>query len=64
MKVLITTDCAAGGEYLEAGKVFELDSNVAAELIRYGRAVEAPAEESKVKAPRKAKADAAAILEQ
>jgi hypothetical protein len=61
MKVLITTDCAAGGEYLEAGKVFELDSNVAAELIRYGRAVEAPAEDSKTKTTRK-KPEAPATL--
>ena len=59
MKVLIETDCAAQGEYLEAGKVYELDSNVAAELIRIGRAVEAPAEEPKPKAARKVKADGA-----
>jgi len=56
MKVLIESDCAARGEYLEAGKVYEVDSNVAAELIRYGRAVEAPAEEPKPRA-RKVKAD-------
>jgi hypothetical protein len=56
MKVLIESDCAARGEYLEAGKVYELDSDVAAELIRYGRAVEAPAEEPKPRA-RKVKAD-------
>ena len=59
MKVLIETDCAAQGEYLEAGKVYELDSNVAAELILIGRAVEAPAEELKPKAARKVKADGA-----
>jgi len=53
MKVLITSDCAAQGTYLEAGMVYELDSTVAAELIRYGRAAEAPAEEPKAKAPRK-----------
>ena len=47
MKVLIEIDCAAQGAYLEAGKVYELDSNVAAELILIGRAVEAPAEEPK-----------------
>jgi hypothetical protein len=64
MKVLIESDCAARGEYLEAGKVYELDSDVAAELLRMGRAVEAPAEELKPKATRKAKADAAAILDQ
>jgi hypothetical protein len=57
MKVLIESDCAAKGEHLEAGKVYELDSDVAAELIRYGRAVEAPAEEIKPKATRKVKAD-------
>jgi hypothetical protein len=59
MKVLISIDCAARGEYLEAGKVFELDSDVATELIRIGRAVEAPAEEAKPKASRKVKADGA-----
>jgi hypothetical protein len=57
MKVLIETDCAARGEYLEAGKVYELDSAVAAELLRIGRAVEAPAEEPKPKATRKVKTD-------
>jgi len=59
MKVLIETDCAARGEYLEAGKAYELESNVAAELLRIGRAVEAPAEEPKPKATRKVKADGA-----
>ena len=59
MKVLIETDCAARGEYLEAGKIYELESNVAAELLRIGRAVEAPAEEPKPKATRKVKADGA-----
>lgn len=59
MKVLISTDCAARGEYLEAGKIYELDSAVAAELMRIGRAIEAPAEEAKPKPSRKVKADAA-----
>ena len=59
MKVLIESDCAVRGEYLEAGKVYELDSNVASELLRIGRAVEAPAEEPKPKATRKVKADGA-----
>ena len=58
MKVLIQSDCAARGEYLEAGKVYQLDSDVAAELLRMGRAVEAPAEEAKPKATRKPKAEA------
>ncbi len=57
MKVLIQNDCAARGEYLEAGKVYELDTAVAADLLRMGRAVEAPAEEPKPRA-RKAKAEA------
>lgn len=57
MKVLIESDCAVRGECLEAGKVYELDSNVAAELLRIGRAVEAPAEEPKPRATRKVKAD-------
>jgi len=59
MKVLISSDCAARGAYLEAGKTYELDSDVAAQLIRMGRAVEAPAEEAKPKPARKAKTDAA-----
>lgn len=59
MKVLIETDCAAQGSYLEAGKVYELDTAVAAELLRIGRAVEAPAEEPKPRAARKVKTDAA-----
>lgn len=59
MKVLIETDCAAQGSYLEAGKVYELDTAVAAELMRVGRAIEVPAEEAKPKATRKAKAEAA-----
>lgn len=59
MKVLIETDCAAQGSYLEAGKVYELDTVVAAELMRVGRAIEAPAEEAKPKATKKVKADAA-----
>ena len=58
MKVLICSDCAARGEYLEAGKVYELDSGVAVELLRMGRAVEAPADEPKPRA-RKVKADGA-----
>ena len=58
MKVLICSDCAARGEYLEAGKVYELDSDVAGDLLRMGRAVEAPADEPKPRA-RKVKADGA-----
>jgi len=59
MKVLIETDCAAQGEYLEAGKVYELDTNVAIELLRIGRAVEAPAEEPKPKPARNVKPEGA-----
>jgi hypothetical protein len=62
MKVLIQTDCAVRGEYLEAGNVYELDSNVAAELLRIGRAIEAPAEEPKPKPTRNVKPDAAATI--
>lgn len=56
MKVLISSDCAAQGFFLEAGKVYELDTEVAQQLIRMGRAVDAPAEEPKPRA-RKVKAD-------
>lgn len=59
MKVLIESDCAARGKFLEAGTVYELDSDVAAELIQMGRAIEAPVEEAKPKPARKVKADAA-----
>ena len=59
MKVLIETDCAVRGEYLEAGKVYELDSNVAADLIRIGRAIDAPVDEPKPKPARKARTDGA-----
>jgi hypothetical protein len=57
-KILIQSDCAARGEFLEAGKVFELTPEVADELMRIGRAVEAPAEEAKPKAARKSKTEA------
>ena len=57
MKVLIKRTCAAQGQHLEEGGTYEVDSDVAIQLIRMGRAVVAPAE---VKAPvRKAKANAA-----
>ena len=59
MNLLITTDCAARGQFLEAGKVYELDTEVAADLLRVGRAVTAPAEEPKAKPARKVKADGA-----
>ena len=59
MKVLIETDCAVRGEYLEAGKVYELDSNAAADLIRIGRAIDAPVDEPKPKPARKARTDGA-----
>ena len=57
MKVLIKRTCAAQGQHLEEGTSYELDTSVANDLIRMGRAVVAPAE---VKAPpRKVKANAA-----
>jgi len=60
MKVLLNRDCAAKGQHLEAGKVYELDSDVAAELLRIGRAIEAPAEVAKPKPlQRKVKANGA-----
>lgn len=59
MNLLITTDCAARGQFLEAGKVYELDTEVAADLLRVGRAVTAPAEEPKAKPARKVKTDGA-----
>lgn len=59
MKVLVNRSCAAQGQHLEEGKVYELAGDVAAELLRIGRAVAAPAEEPKAKPARKVKADAA-----
>ena len=57
MKVLIKRTCAAQGQHIEQGSTYELDSLVASDLIRMGRAVEALGE---VKPPaRKAKANAA-----
>jgi hypothetical protein len=59
MKILIVANCAAKGEYLEAGKVYEVDSNVAIELIQIGRAVNAPAEELKPKPTRRVRSNGA-----
>jgi hypothetical protein len=53
MKVLIQSDCAARGEFLAAGECYELDSDIAAELIKLGRALEAPVEQVKPKPARK-----------
>ena len=53
MKVLIQTDCAACGKFLAAGECYELDSDIAAELIKLGRAIEAPVEQAKPKPARK-----------
>lgn len=64
MKVLIATDCAAQGKFLEAGKVYELDSNVAIDLLRMGRAVDAPIEQVKPKTTRKVKPDVVANIEE
>jgi hypothetical protein len=63
MKVLIATDCAAQGEFLEAGKVYELDSNVAIDLLRMGRAVDAPVEEVKPRVTRKVRPSSVANIE-
>jgi len=60
MRVLISRTCCAQKQHLEAGKVYDLDSKVAHELMRMGRAVEAPAEQPKSKAaPRKPKTNGA-----
>lgn len=57
MKVLITRTCAAQGQHLEEGSSYELDTAVANDLIRIGRAVAAPAEVKSL--PRKVKTNAA-----
>ena len=57
MKVLVKRSCCAAGGHLQEGGTYELDTQVAQQLIRMGRAIEAPAE---VKTPvKKAKANAA-----
>ena len=57
MRVLIARTCCAQQQHLEEGNIYDLDTKVANELLRMGRAVAAPAAEPKPKAPRKVKAD-------
>lgn len=57
MKVLALRNCWVGDQLIEEGKSYDLSEKSARDLIRIGRAVEAPAEECKVRSPRKAKAD-------
>jgi len=58
MRVLIVRTCCAQQQHLEEGQVYDLDSNVARQLLRIRRAVEAPEEVAKPKpAPRKVKAN-------
>jgi hypothetical protein len=58
MRVLIVRTCCAQQQHREEGQVYDLESKVANELLRMGRATEAPAEVAKPKAaPKKAKAD-------
>lgn len=59
MKVLGLRNCWAGDVLVEEGKVAEVPDKAAQQLIRIGKAVEAPAEEAKPKATRKVKADGA-----
>jgi len=57
MKVLVKRSCAAAGGHLEEGGIYDVDSQVGQQLIRMGRAVEAPPEIKPV--PKKAKTNAA-----
>ena len=58
MRVLIVRTCCAQQQHLQEGQVYDLESKVANELLRMGRATEAPAEVAKPKAaPKKAKTD-------
>lgn len=50
MRVLIVRTCCAQQQHLEEGKVYDLDTKVAGQLLRMGRAVDAPAEQPKPKA--------------
>lgn len=59
MKVLGLRNCWAGDLLVEEGKVAEVPEKAAQQLIRMGKAIEAPAEEAKPRATRKAKAEAA-----
>jgi hypothetical protein len=58
MKVLGLRNCWAGDVLVEEGKVAEVPDKAAQQLIRMGKAAEAPAEEAKPRATRKAKAEA------
>ena len=42
MKVLITKTCSADGQHLESGQTFDVSDLAAKELIKVGRAKEAP----------------------
>lgn len=57
MKVLALRNCWVGDQPIEEGKSYDLSDKSARDLIRIGRAVEAPPEECKIRTPRKAKAD-------
>lgn len=59
MKVLGLRNCWAGDLLVEEGKVAEVPEKAAQQLIRMGKAIEAPAEEAKPRATRKVKADGA-----
>lgn len=59
MKVLGLRNCWAGDLLVEEGKVAEVPDKAAQQLIRMGKAIEAPAEEAKPRATRKVKADGA-----
>lgn len=59
MKVLGLRNCWAGDLLVEEGKVAEVPEKAAQQLIRMGKAIEAPAEEAKPRVTRKVKADGA-----
>lgn len=58
MKVLITRTCAAQGQHLEEGQVFDLDTKVAEALRRMGKATDAPVQKAKPRKPKAAVSNA------
>jgi hypothetical protein len=47
MKILLTTDCAINGEFAAAGTICEIGEDTALQLIRMGRASEAPEQQAR-----------------
>lgn len=55
MRIEMLRSCAAEGQHLQGGQVYDLDADLAAGLIRIGRAKPAPKPPAKPKAKATAK---------